>query len=107
MLNQVVLRETIYVVFFLLIFAVKPAMSECPNIQDIKIVKSFGIEICAMPKVDDKYLNHAKKIMDKLGQNYPVPKIGYKLRCRKCNNTDNISTRPNWPNQKGQLTRHM
>ena len=66
MLNQVVLRKTIYVVFFLLIFAVKPAMSECPNIQDIKIVKSFGIEICAMPKVDDKYLNHAKKIMDKL-----------------------------------------
>ena len=66
MLNQVVLRETIYVVFFLLIFAVKPAMSECPNIQDLKIVKSFGIVICAMPKVDDKYLNHAKKIMDKL-----------------------------------------
>ena len=66
MLNKVVLRQTIYVVFFLLIFAVKPAMSECPNIKDIKIVKSFGIEICAMPKVDDKYLNHAKKIMDKL-----------------------------------------
>ena len=48
-----------------------------------------------------------KKIMDKLGQNYPVPKIGYKLRCRKCNNTDNISTRPNWPNHKGQLRRHI
>ena len=59
MLNKIVLRQTIHVVFFLLIFAVKPAMSECPNIQDIKIVKSFGIEICAMPKVDDKYLNHA------------------------------------------------
>ena len=68
MLNKIVLRQTIYVkcVLFLLIFAVKPAMSECPNIKDIKIVKSFGIEICAMPKVEDKYLNHAKKIMDKL-----------------------------------------
>ncbi len=66
MLNQIVLRQTIYVVFFLLIFAVKPAISDCPNIKGIKIVKSFGIEICAMPKVDDKYLKHAKKIMDKL-----------------------------------------
>ena len=66
MLNKIVLRQTIYVVFFLLIFAVKPAMSECPNIKDIKMVKSFGIEICAMPKVEDKFLNHAKKIMDKL-----------------------------------------
>ena len=66
MINEVVLRQTIHVVFFLLIFAVKPAMSECPNIKDIKMVKSFGIEICAMPKVEDKYLNHAKKIMDKL-----------------------------------------
>ena len=66
MLNKIVLRQTIHVVFFLLIFAVKPAMSECPNIKDIKMVKSFGIEICAMPKVEDKFLNHAKKIMDKL-----------------------------------------
>ena len=66
MLNKIVLRQTIYVVFFLLIFAVKPAMSECPNIKDIKMLKSFGIEICAMPKVEDKFLNHAKKIMDKL-----------------------------------------
>ncbi len=66
MLNQIFLRQTIYVVFFLLIFAVKPAISDCPNIKGIKIVKSFGIEICAMPKVDDKYLKHAKKIMDKL-----------------------------------------
>jgi hypothetical protein len=66
MLNQILLKQKIYVVFFLLIFAVKPAMSQCPNIKDIKIAKSFGIEICAMPKVDDKYLIHAKKVMDKL-----------------------------------------
>lgn len=66
MLNQILLKQKIYVVFFLLIFAVKPAMSQCPNLKDIKIAKSFGIEICAMPKVDDKYLIHAKKVMDKL-----------------------------------------
>ena len=66
MLNQILLKQKMYVVFFLLIFAVKPAMSQCPNIKDIKIAKSFGIEICAMPKVDDKYLIHAKKAMDKL-----------------------------------------
>ena len=66
MLTKVILRQTIYVVFFLLIFSVKPAISKCPNIKDIKIVKSFGVEICAMPNVADKYLNHAKKIMDKL-----------------------------------------
>ena len=66
MLTKVILRQTIYVVFFLLIFSVKPAISKGPNIKDIKIVKSFGIEICAMPNLEDKYLNHAKKIMDKL-----------------------------------------
>ena len=66
MLTKVILRQTIYVVFFLLIFSVKPAISKCPNIKDIKIVKSFGVEICAMPNVADKYLNHTKKIMDKL-----------------------------------------
>ena len=66
MLNQIVLNQKMYFVFFLLIFAVKPAMSQCPNMKDIKIAKSFGIEICAMPKVDNKYLIHAKKVMDKL-----------------------------------------
>ena len=66
MLNQILLKQKMYVVFFLLIFAVKPAMSQCPNIKDIKIAKSFGVEICAMPKVNDKYLIHAKKVMDKL-----------------------------------------
>ena len=66
MLNQILLSQKMYVVFFLLFFAVKPAMSHCPNIKDIKIAKSFGVEICAMPKVDDKYLSHAKKVMDKL-----------------------------------------
>ena len=61
MLNQTVLTQNMYVIFFLLIFAVKPALSQCPNIKDIKTAKSFGIEICAMPEVSDKYLDHAKK----------------------------------------------
>ena len=66
MLNQIVLKQEMYVVFFLLIFAVKPAMSQCPNITDMKVIESFGVQICAMPQVDDKYLFHAKKVMDKL-----------------------------------------
>ena len=66
MLNQTVLTQNMYVIFFLLIFAVKPALSQCPNIKDIKTAKSFGIEICARPKVSDKYLDNAKKTMDKL-----------------------------------------
>ena len=66
MLYQIVLKQEIYVVFFLLIFAVKPAMSKCPNITDMKVIESFGVQICAMPQVDDKYLFHAKKVMDKL-----------------------------------------
>lgn len=66
MLNRILLTQKMFVIFFLLIFAVKPAISQCPNIKDIKIAKSFGIEICAMPKVNDKYLSHAKKVMDKL-----------------------------------------
>ena len=66
MLNQIVLKQEMYVVFFLLIFAVKPVMSQCPNITDMKVIESFGVQICAMPQVDDKYLFHAKKVMDKL-----------------------------------------
>ena len=60
------LRQRKIVLLLILTFFTKPAMSQCPNINDIKIAKSFGIEICAMPKVDDKYLIHAKKVMDKL-----------------------------------------
>ena len=66
MLNQTVLTQKMFVIFFLLIFAVKPALSQCPNIKNIKTAKSFGVEICAMPKVADKYLDHAKETMDRL-----------------------------------------
>lgn len=54
------------ILLFSQIFFVKPVMSQCPNIDNIKVAESFGVQICAMPKVDDKYLNHAKKVMNKL-----------------------------------------
>ena len=40
--------------------------AKCPDIENIKVTESYGIQICAMPKVDQKYLDHAKKVMDKL-----------------------------------------
>jgi hypothetical protein len=40
--------------------------AKCPDIENIKVTESYGIQICAMPKVDQKYLEHAKKVMDKL-----------------------------------------
>ena len=39
---------------------------EWSDIPDIKIADSFGVKICAMPDVDQKYLEHAKKVMDGL-----------------------------------------
>ena len=47
------------------------------------------------------------QIIERLGANYPVPEIGRNLRCGKCNNTHDISTRPNWPSHGGQIARHM
>ena len=47
------------------------------------------------------------QIIERLGANYPVPEIGCNLRCSKCNNTHDISTRPNWPSHGGQIARHM
>lgn len=47
------------------------------------------------------------QIIERLGENYPVPEIGRNLKCGKCNNTNDISTRPNWPNYGGQIARHM
>ena len=47
------------------------------------------------------------QIIERLGANYPVPEIGHNLRCGKCNNIHDISTRPNWPSHGGQIARHM
>lgn len=59
-------KQKIIIFLFFLIFSGKTSHSNCPNIADIKVAESFGVQICAMPKVEDKYLNHAKKVMDKL-----------------------------------------
>ena len=42
------------------------AFSSCPDIPDLKMADSFGVKICAMPDVDQKYLEHAKNVMDGL-----------------------------------------
>ena len=47
------------------------------------------------------------QIMNKLGPNYPILKVRRLLKCKKCNNTKDITIRPNWPNHFGQVTRHM
>lgn len=54
------------ITIFLALFFSGPAISDCPDIPDIKIADSFGVKICAMPDVDQKYLEHAKKVMDGL-----------------------------------------
>jgi len=54
------------ITIFLVLFFSKPAISDCPDIPDIKIADSFGVKICAMPDVDQKYLEHAKIVMDGL-----------------------------------------
>tara|TARA_Y100000590_G_scaffold21391_1_gene24825 strand:- start:5419 stop:6243 length:825 start_codon:yes stop_codon:yes gene_type:complete len=59
-------RKTNIILILSIIFFAKPAISGCPDIEDIKVTESFGVQICAMPKVDQKYLDHAKKVMDKL-----------------------------------------
>ena len=51
---------------FLFLFLTKPAISACPDLPDLKIAESFGIQICGMPDVDQKYVDHAKKVMDRL-----------------------------------------
>ncbi len=66
MIVKYTLRQRSIVLMLTLIFFTKPAMSQCPNIMNIKVAESFGVQICAMPKVDEQYLNHAKKVMDKL-----------------------------------------
>ena len=59
-------KQCVLIFLLFMIFFDKSALSNCPNIADIKVAESFGVQICAMPKVDDKYLIHAKKVLDKL-----------------------------------------
>ena len=52
--------------FILVLFFSTPSFSDCPDIPGLKIADSFGVQICAMPDVDQKYLDHAKEVMDGL-----------------------------------------
>ncbi|MDA9190038.1 hypothetical protein N9P07_01245 [Alphaproteobacteria bacterium] len=62
---------------------------------------------CWCNKCNHNNIIATKLVMEKLGPNYPVPEVGRNLRCGKCNNTQNIATRPNWPTHGGQIARHM
>ncbi len=61
---------------------------------------------CWCNRCDHNNIIESAQIIERLGGNYPVPEIGRNLRCRKCNNMRDISTRPNWPSYGGQITRH-
>ncbi len=39
-----------------------------------------------------------------LGEGYPVPDIGVRMHCTRCNGKD-VATRPDWPSL-GQVARH-
>lgn len=62
---------------------------------------------CWCNKCSHNNVIRTEEIIERLGANYPVPDVGRNLRCRKCNNTNDISTRPNWPSHGGQIARHM
>ena len=48
-----------------------------------------------------------KQIINKLGPSYPIAEVRRYLKCKKCNNTKDLTIRPNWPINGGQITRHM
>tara|TARA_Y100000591_G_scaffold332666_2_gene370955 strand:- start:447 stop:1292 length:846 start_codon:yes stop_codon:yes gene_type:complete len=51
---------------FIFLLQINPATSACPDIDNLKVAESFGVQICAMPNVDQKFVDHAKNVMDKL-----------------------------------------
>ena len=61
---------------------------------------------CWCNKCSHNKVIKTEQIIKKLGPNYPVPIVGRHLKCKKCNNTRDITTRPNWPTHGGQITRH-
>ena len=50
---------------------------------------------------------NTRQIINKLGPNYSIPEVRRHLKCKKCNNTKDITIRPNWPTHRGQIARHM
>ena len=46
-------------------------------------------------------------LVDALGRLFPVPELGTRMRCSRCQTRD-ITTRPAWPAYGGgQMTRHL
>jgi len=67
------------VIFFIILLTYFSQMSnskaDCRIHEGVNIKDSFGIQICSMPGVDNKYLLHAKNVMDNIldydGDEYP------------------------------------
>jgi hypothetical protein len=55
-----------YLLVLIFIFMTDKAFANCPDIEGITVSSSFGVSICAMPGVDQKFLDHATSVMDKL-----------------------------------------
>ncbi len=59
-----------FVIFFMTLFTyisqISNSKADCPIQEGINIKDSFGIQICSMPGVANKYLFHAKRVMDNL-----------------------------------------
>ena len=54
------------VIIILVLCSNKTVFASCPDIPHLKMTESFGVKICGMPDVDQKYLEHAKNVMDGL-----------------------------------------
>ena len=53
-------------IIILVLCSSKTVFASCPDITDLKMTESFGVKICAMPDVDQMYLEHAKNVMNGL-----------------------------------------
>ena len=55
-----------FIILLTYLSQMSPSKANCPTQEGINIKDSFGIQICSMPGVDNKYLLHAKNVMDNL-----------------------------------------
>ncbi len=79
-------------------------MSPTVTLKDL-LYENLDI-FCWCSKCNHNNVLKTKQIIKKLGPNYPVPEVRHHLRCKECKNTQDITTRPNWPTHGGQITRH-
>ncbi|MBT4204038.1 MAG: hypothetical protein HOE17_05635 [Rhodobiaceae bacterium] len=55
-----------YFITFMFFMITTSAFAKCPDIDEMKVDNSFGVEICAMPGVKQILLDHATSVMDKI-----------------------------------------